>query len=218
MSKFYTTLNINHAFLTLIEHWLVEANEASLIVEIGCGDGLNLRYLAQRHPNVRFVGVDITGGMESSESNLEFFQADGVEFLERNINKIDCVFGIDVVEHFDEQRYSELLQLIASRKISVGFFQVPNCASNIGQRFFFGDPTHKIPFTEERVQYLVDLVEADIPLGIQFLRPAAKNFKEKARYGCQRLCSLCIACFEYCYVGRAAFKVIRDPVLIFKVF
>lgn len=217
VSKHYATLNINHGFLVLLENWLVEVKDVSLIVEIGCGDGLNLRYLAQRHPNIRFVGVDIIECIGGSEPNLEFIQADGVEFLERNTSGIDCVFGIDVVEHFDERRYLELLQLIASRQISVGFFQVPNCTSSIGQRFFFGDPTHKIPFTEDRLRYLAELVEGDTNLGIKFLYPTPKSFKEKVRYCCQRFCSFCIACFEYGYVGRSAFKVIRDPVLIFKV-
>jgi trans-aconitate methyltransferase len=84
------------------------AREGDLVVELGCGPGDVLAYIARKHPEVEFLGVDIDGAMvEHARSahaapNLTFRRADVADGVLDGHARV--VFGIDVLHHVHELR------------------------------------------------------------------------------------------------------------------
>jgi trans-aconitate methyltransferase len=77
---------------------------ARMVLEVGCGSGHLLTYLAQRYPAVSFVGLDISveklnNGERAALANLRFQAGDCVEPAVAP-GSFDLVISSQVLEHF----------------------------------------------------------------------------------------------------------------------
>lgn len=72
------------------------------VLEVGCGTGRNLILAAQRYPNVRFVGFDISHAMlETAEKSIaRAGLADRITIRQGDATAIDlaAMFGLDAVD------------------------------------------------------------------------------------------------------------------------
>jgi SAM-dependent methyltransferase len=86
---------------TLLKRHVARARR---VLEIGCGSGDLIRYLAARFPSVAFTGVDIsatklTHGDEQTPSHLQFLSGDCVEPMGIGTG-YDLVISSQLLEHF----------------------------------------------------------------------------------------------------------------------
>lgn len=83
--------------------------EAFSVLEVGCGRGFNIRFLARRLPNVKFHGVDITkrnilAARKDAQNvlNVEFSIGDFHELSEISDSSQDYVFAVETLCHSDD--------------------------------------------------------------------------------------------------------------------
>ena len=79
------------------------------ILEVGCGRGFNIRYLAEKYPKHQFVGIDLSAKNVTSAHRLledspnatafdgDFHKLDGID-----TNSVDIVFAVETLCHSSE--------------------------------------------------------------------------------------------------------------------
>ena len=116
------------------------------ILEIGPGNGLHIKYLFEKNPNVKYIGIDISELMvlEAKELNSEFtaskkavFEFTDGEIIEKNDNSLDVIFTVNTI-YFWKNPTAYLQEIFRVLKINgqliIGF--IPK------------DVMEKIPFTK----------------------------------------------------------------------
>ena len=70
------------------------------ILELGPGQGANLIYLAAKHPDANFIGVDLFPDLKKSASkNIKLYEHDYSELPFIESESIDLVYGIETIVH-----------------------------------------------------------------------------------------------------------------------
>lgn len=130
------------------------------VLEIGCGTGLFLAYLASKGFR-DFLGIDPDPGLAPHippalaphfrAVGWEAFLADGAEG-----RSFDCVVVYDVLEHLTHADGIRLLTALAPRlrpgaRVMV---KVPNAGSPWGARYQWGDITHLAAYTPSSMRQL----------------------------------------------------------------
>ena len=128
-------------------------------LEIGCGTGLILAYLAAKGvENLR--GIDHDPELEAvvpAQVRDHFQVADVWSFLAENrsdAGTYDRILLFDVLEHFDAEEGCRLLRELAGALKPGGriHLKVPNAGSPWGIQFQYGDLTHKTAYTPESLR------------------------------------------------------------------
>lgn len=95
------------------------AAESAAVLEIGCGAGRNLLPLAERYPQGRFVGIDVSGSQitiaqqwaaEAGLGNVEF-RCLPIDRFSADDRSFDYIIAPDVYSWVDEQTRESLLAL-----------------------------------------------------------------------------------------------------------
>ncbi|MEE3342591.1 MAG: class I SAM-dependent methyltransferase [Bacilli bacterium] len=76
------------------------------VVELGPGQGSNSFYLAKKHPDSSFIGVDLNPPKlkKSSPKNIKFYKHDYSDLSFIESNSVDVVFGIETVVHCSDKK------------------------------------------------------------------------------------------------------------------
>ena len=130
---------------------LLPKNKHCRILELGCGYGALLSFLAER-------GYDNAEGADESEEQVAKAASLGVERVRREdvfetlarvLKPYDCIIAIDLLEHLTKQEVMGLLAAVSEALAPGGVLivQVPNAASPFGGRQRYGDFTHQLSFT-----------------------------------------------------------------------
>ncbi len=84
---------------------ILKENRCKKVLELGCGMGFNLSYLAKKNPHLEFTGIDITAqginrakNENSGVDNLSFRVADFND-LEELDGHFDLIFGVETLCH-----------------------------------------------------------------------------------------------------------------------
>ncbi len=154
--KGYTTpvLKPKHAARFEAEFWLpLECRPEMAVLEVGCGTGLFLAYLASKGVG-DFLGIDLDpalSGFIPPGVASRFRAVDVWDFLreEGPSGRFDRIALFDVLEHFP---HADGLRLLAElrRLLRPGgriLIKVPNAASPWGAQFQHGDLTHRAAYT-----------------------------------------------------------------------
>jgi len=92
--------------LELIESHVRE-RERAIVLDLGCGEGRDFRALLERHPHVRYVGVDPSAGACARARavlaglDAEIVHADGYDV---RVGPADVVVSFSVLEHVYRRR------------------------------------------------------------------------------------------------------------------
>ncbi|MBV5327765.1 MAG: class I SAM-dependent methyltransferase, partial [Chlorobium sp.] len=90
--------NPNYPLFKLLALEVVGHN-AKEILDVGCGNGAFLKYLAQSTTGIGLHGIDLSDAAESVQG-IEFLQGD---FMTYDFNKkFDAVISLAVIEHLSE--------------------------------------------------------------------------------------------------------------------
>lgn len=69
------------------------------VLELGCGQGANMAYLAKRHPKVKFQGIDLFPSLDKKNKklNISLIQGDYHDLSMIEDNSIDMVYALETL-------------------------------------------------------------------------------------------------------------------------
>ena len=143
------------------EFWTISGCKSDMsVLEIGCGSGQFLRYLA--HKGVGFFrGLDHDPALRTHihrDVAENFIVSGAFEYLAGlgSADDYDRVVMFDVLEHFSVENGANLLGTIKSHLTFDGkiIVRVPNMASPWGGQYQFGDLTHNAAYTPGSMKQL----------------------------------------------------------------
>jgi 2-polyprenyl-3-methyl-5-hydroxy-6-metoxy-1,4-benzoquinol methylase len=132
---------------------LLPVDHKAAILDLGCGSGAFLRYLARE-------GFSNTLGVEVSREQVEYCLREGMtnvtlvdqpaEFLRERQETFDFILMRDVLEHVEKQTIVPLLESIQGALKSGGLLvlRVPNAVGIAASFSRYIDFTHELIFTE----------------------------------------------------------------------
>lgn len=140
-------------------------SDAKSILDIGCGDGAFLRFLADRGSALGLNGIDLSNAA-APDNRIRFFQ--GSFFAYDFENKFDAIVSLAVIEHLDEVstfvlRMHQLLKpngvaCIMTLNESGLLYRLANRMRKIGLPFVFArlyDPHHLNHFSIDSLTRLL---------------------------------------------------------------
>lgn len=131
---------------------LLPADKTSRILELGCGPGFFLQYLAEKH-YVNYIGVDGAEQQIHRASSLgieNIIQSDIFTFMHEASDKFDVICSFHVLEHLFKEEVIELLEGAFDRLNNNGMLiiEVPNAGSPLfGAHNRYSEFTHEVGFT-----------------------------------------------------------------------
>lgn len=138
---------------------VLDPNEDSRIVDLGCGPGYFLGWL-QRKGYKNVIGVDDSDALLTMAKRLgvPVVQDDLLHFLKESNETFDVISLFHVLEHFTVDSGTELLRLIRNHLSPGGVFlvAVPNAMSPYPQSAY-GDISHRMYFSWQSLRQLLIL-------------------------------------------------------------
>ena len=69
------------------------------VLELGCGQGVNMAYLAKRHPNIKFQGIDLYPSLDkrNRKYNISLIRGDYHDLSMFEDNSIDMVYALETM-------------------------------------------------------------------------------------------------------------------------
>jgi len=140
--------------------WLRAVPRDRPVLELGCGNGLFLRFL-QEQGVADLTGVDISAEQVelAQASGIAAVQADAFSFLPSAPHKYAAVVALDFLEHFTRSELLDLLPLVHNALLPGGSFlvQTPNAAGLLSRQVVYGDITHMTALTPESLEQLLTM-------------------------------------------------------------
>jgi len=128
------------------------------ILDLGCGAGLMLRFLADK-------GFTSAKGIDISEEQVALATCRGLiaevadifEYLINKVNYYDAVIVLDVIEHFSKDELIILIPQIYNSLRDGGrlIIQTPNGEGLFSSQIIYGDLTHLTVFTPGSMEQLL---------------------------------------------------------------
>lgn len=88
--------------------------EEANIIDLGCGKGLLLNYIANFNS---YTGVDLNINPRRSSNKIKFIKADCLAYLDNNLSKYNTFLVIDLIHHIPvDTQFIFLKKLISSLK------------------------------------------------------------------------------------------------------
>jgi SAM-dependent methyltransferase len=103
--------------------------ECNTVLDVGCGSGFIVNFLAHRHKNIQFTAIDFGDGIDFAESfskennitNITYHKVDLLNYTP--LSKYDLVFCNGVLHHIPDQTNAiSRLKAYANDKIMLGVY------------------------------------------------------------------------------------------------
>jgi 2-polyprenyl-3-methyl-5-hydroxy-6-metoxy-1,4-benzoquinol methylase len=174
----------DHKYLPLLRGLARDAR----ILEIGCGAGGLLAYLARRgFSHARGIDISAEQVAVARARGVGVDQADAFEFLACRGDEFEALIAVDVLEHFSREELLRLSQLLYSALRPGGrlLVQTANGAGLFPGQVVYGDLTHLTILTPESLAQLLTLFGFT---GLQFLEtgPVPLRLRGKVNLGLWR--------------------------------
>lgn len=162
--KQYTTPEIGKKCIGRFDEMVwhpAQCDPAMRFLEIGCGTGAFLGYLAAKGCR-DFLGIDHDPALESvlpAAARGHFRCCDVWQALgDAGKGELDRVVALDVLEHFPPEDALRLLEAVKHGLAPGGRMvaKVPNASCPWGLQYQFGDLTHRTAFTPLSMRQLAD--------------------------------------------------------------
>lgn len=102
--QFKNPYRITVAFEKFLGHCITINDQK--ILDVGCGAGSALAYIAEKHRNASFTGIDINAGLfqffEGDLDNIQFEEADCFNLSDKYINRFDGVISLQTLSWLPE--------------------------------------------------------------------------------------------------------------------
>ena len=129
----------------------------SEVLDIGCGDGVLMKYLNKEGYSAIGVDTDIDSVVHCRENNLTVFPKDAISFLQENKAAFGGIICSHLIEHIPLDRIDPLINSCYGALIEGGVLLVitPNVNNLGGSANFWNDPSHIRPFTRDSLRKLL---------------------------------------------------------------
>ncbi len=169
-------------------------NKNAAILEIGPGSGELIKWLIELG-YTDISAIDISDEVvehcnTSIGSNVSELVSDTTEYLKRNKSRYDLIFMLHVLEHIPKDKVFETLSSLKDslNDSGVAIIEVPNIANVIvGNWSFFSDFTHEVPYTDKRLNYVLNVAGFDV-IGIYELKVPIVSAKRFVQHSLQKAC------------------------------
>jgi 2-polyprenyl-3-methyl-5-hydroxy-6-metoxy-1,4-benzoquinol methylase len=144
-----------------------ELPNGSRLLDLGCGTGFLLFWLAHNRPGFfQVTGVDFCEGQlalarKHLPADVALVREEATAFLERNASSFAAVFCTHMLEHIEtDDELLRLLELVKSSLVPGGLFicEVPNMANLTSMQIRYIDLTHSRGFTSLSLLQLLESV------------------------------------------------------------
>lgn len=151
-----------NAFLERLDAMVMET-EPTTLLDAGCGEGFVVNYLAQRHPEVRMTGVDLSeGAVKYAQEHFgehATYRTGSLYKLPFSDNSFDTVLCSEVLEHLDEPNKAVAeLKRVARNYVVITVPREPyfQWLNNVGQWLGLSpDPEHVNFWTPKTFQQFI---------------------------------------------------------------
>ena len=97
-------------------------HDGDTVLELGSGQGANIKYLAEKHPNASFIGIDLYPKLDNSApKNIKIYKQDysSLPFIESE--SIDVIYGIETIVHCSDKEkvFKEISRILKKGGILV---------------------------------------------------------------------------------------------------
>lgn len=134
------------------------------IVDLGCGRGEFLELLKEN--NIEGFGVEKEPSLCAilKEKELQFFEMDIFDFLEKKPIEFDGISCFHLIEHLNLKEGLSFLKLVYENLPEGGIFliETPNPTSLFSFLNFFKDPEHKTPWHPETLKFFAKEIGFEI--------------------------------------------------------
>lgn len=149
--QFTEPYRITIAFRNFIEN--NAAFNKSTILDIGCGMGSALSYIARNHPDSKFTGIDINDDLFhyfiGEEKNITFEKADCFNLPSSYINKFDGIISLQTLSWLPEYKIPlEQMCKINPKWIAISSLFYPGEINFTISLENYGRPTENEPFSQ----------------------------------------------------------------------
>lgn len=134
-----------------------------LVLDIGCGSGAFLEWLAHRQGKASCCGVDASSSQIAraleAHPDLVFHHRDGLDFLRAHPGRFAGIFCHHVLEHLpSEAILDDWLVAARSSLVPGGFFccSSHNAANLTAMYTRYRDPTHRRLFTRDSLAFVLE--------------------------------------------------------------
>ena len=139
---------------------LAEKSDAPTFLDLGCGRGEFLSYLASLKITATGIEKNISLAPEKLDKSVEIIEGDALSWL-RNTkdNSYDFISAIHVIEHLEFQYFYELTREIKRvlKKNGVVLFETPNPDNLlVATSNFYVDPTHLRLIPQKLVEFVLN--------------------------------------------------------------
>ena len=88
--------------------------DGDVVLELGSGQGANIRYLAQSFPESRFVGVDLIPLKEQMPKNVTLYEQDYSSIPQLADNSVDVCYAFETIVHNTDKEkiYREVYRVL----------------------------------------------------------------------------------------------------------
>ena len=78
---------------------IIKKNKFKNILELGCGQGANMAYLAKRNPGIKFTGIDLYPSLDrkNRKYNISLIQGDYHNLEKIESNSVDFVYAVETL-------------------------------------------------------------------------------------------------------------------------
>jgi 2-polyprenyl-3-methyl-5-hydroxy-6-metoxy-1,4-benzoquinol methylase len=174
-----------HEYEKQFGHLLAKIAPNSKILDLACGTGLLLGWLAH-FSEISTIGVDaspsqISVAREQLPSCVSLYCEDATTFLSARPNTFAGIFCTDFLEHVaDEDDLLDIVEKAREALVEGGFFvcRVPNMANLLGAYSRYMDLTHARGFTSTS---LLQLLEAAGLTNCEIVPRKPTTFRQRAR-------------------------------------
>jgi len=124
-------------------------NMSSKVLDIGCGDGVLMKYLQEEGYSVYGIDTDLQAVTHCVKNNLSVFQKDAISFLQKNKNSFGSIICCHVIEHIPINQIAQFIECCYNTLLNNGILLIitPNVHTLEGTANFWNDPSHIRPYT-----------------------------------------------------------------------
>lgn len=135
--------------------YLPQKSSAPLL-DIGCGAGEFLRYLAVQEVNACGIDLDAAEAQRCNDQGLQVVCADALDYLPQATRSFSAITLFQVIEHMAWQDIRQLLVEVYAALEEGGCFiaETINLRHPLAFSGFYTDPTHKQPISDELLCFM----------------------------------------------------------------
>jgi len=136
----------------------------SVVLDIGCGDGVLMKYLIEEGYSAMGIDTDINSVAHCREKKLTVFPKDAISFLQEKKSSFGGIICSHLIEHIPLDQILPLIKGCYEALIEGGVLLVitPNINNLGGSANFWNDPSDIRPFTNDSLRKLFAKTEFTI--------------------------------------------------------